>query len=228
MLSILETKMIGFDCLKEMYEGDDTFGEIFKNCEKFSKDDFYRYEGYLFKENKLCVPKCSTRNLLVCEAHEGGLVGHFGVQRTLHTLKEHFYWPNMNKDVQKFCECCIVCKKAKSKVMPHGLYTPLPILDSPWIDLSMDFVLGLPKTSNGKDSIFVVVDRFSKMAPFIPCRKFDNANHVADLFVKEVVKLHGLPRSIVSDRDYNFLSQFWRILWGNLGTKLLFSTTCHP
>ena len=82
LLSMLETKMIGFDCLKEMYEGDDTFGEIFKNCENFSKDGFYRYEGYLFKENKLCVPKCSTRNLLACEAHEGGLMGHFRVQKT--------------------------------------------------------------------------------------------------------------------------------------------------
>ena len=71
----------------------------------------------------------------------------------------------MKKDVQKFCECCIVCKKAKSTVMPHSLYTSLLIPDSSWIDLSMDFVLGLPRTSNGKDSIFVV-DRFSKMAHF--------------------------------------------------------------
>ncbi|XP_028193856.1 uncharacterized protein LOC114379406, partial [Glycine soja] len=187
-----------------------------------------RHEGFLFKENKLCVPKCSTRNLLVCEAHEGGLMGHFGVQKTLETLQEHFYWPHMKKDVQKFCEHCIVCKKAKSKVKPHGLYTPLPIPEYPWIDLSMDFVLGLPKTSNGRDSIFVVVDRFSKMAHFIPCKKVDDASHVADLFFKEIVRLHGLPRSIVSDRDSKFLSHFWRTLWSKLGTKLLFSTTCHP
>ncbi|XP_057443382.1 uncharacterized protein LOC130735376 [Lotus japonicus] len=186
------------------------------------------HNGFLFKENRLCVPKSSIRELLVKESHAGGLMGHFGVQKTLETLQEHFYWPKMKHDVIKFCEHCIVCKKAKSKVMPHGLYTSLPIPEYPWVDLSMDFVLGLPRTKNGKDSIFVVVDRFSKMAHFIPCRKADDACHVADLFFKEVVRLHGMPRSIVSDRDTKFLSHFWRTLWGKLGTKLLFSTTCHP
>ncbi|KAK7379835.1 hypothetical protein VNO78_34255 [Psophocarpus tetragonolobus] len=228
LLSMLETKLFGLESLKGMYKLDVDFAEIFAACERFSENGYYRHNGFLFKTNKLCVPKCSIRELLVSESHEGSLMGHFGVQKTLEILQEHFFWPHMKRYVHKFCDHYIVCKKAKSKVKPHGLYTPLPVPEYPWTDISMDFVLGLPKTKNGKDSVFVIVDRFSKMAHFIPCKKVDDASHVADLFFKEIVRLHGLPRSIVSDRDAKFLSHFWRTLWGKIGTKFLFSTTCHP
>ena len=89
-------------------------------------------------------------------------------------LADHFYWPKMRRDVERFVQRCIACHKAKSKLNPHGLYTPLLAPNIPWV--SMDFILGLPRTQKGKDSIFVVVDRFSKMAHFIPCNKTDDAH----------------------------------------------------
>jgi transposase InsO family protein len=134
----------------------------------------------------------------------------------------------MRADVERLVARCTTCQKAKSQLNNHGLCMPLPVPTSPWLDISMDFVLGLPRTKNVRDSIFVVVDRFSKMAHFIPCHKTDDASNIAELFFREIIRLHGIPKTIVSDRDVKFLNHFWRSLCKKLGTKLLFSTTCHP
>ena len=204
--------MLDFEYVKGLYENDNDFATIYGACEKSTFGKFYRQDWYLFKENKLCVRSSYMRDLLVREAHNGGLMRHFGVEKTLDNLHEHFFWPKMRRDVERICSRCITCRKEKSKVLPHGLYTPILVPTTPWVDISMDFVLGLPRSKRGKDSIFVVVDRFFKMAHFIVCHKTNDATNVADLFFKEIVRFHGVLRTIVSYRDAKFLSYFWKAL----------------
>jgi hypothetical protein len=185
-------------------------------------------EGLMFKGNQLCIPKCSMRDNLLKENHSGGLHGHFSHDKKFAQLSSSYYWPGMRTEVIKFVNRCRIFQHAKGKRQNTGLYQPLQIPERPWDAISMDFVLALLRTQRGCDSIFVVVDRFSKMAHLIPCQKTSDATHVANLFFKEVVRLHGLPKSIFSDRDTKFVGHFWRTLWKKLGTYFSFSLSYHP
>ena len=113
LLTLLESKVMGFSFIKDLYASDNDFAEIFVKCSTHGFDDYYLHEGYLFRVNRLCVPKFSLRNVLVVEAHEGGLMGHFGRDKTLSTLHEHYFWPKMKHDVESYVSKCVVCKLAK-------------------------------------------------------------------------------------------------------------------
>jgi hypothetical protein len=216
--------ILGFRAGALRHPTGDLLSDTYNHCKDGKGwEKYHIHDGFLFRANKLCVQNSSVRLLLLQESHGGGLTGHFGQKKTYELLSDHFYWPKMRRDVIRFVERCVTCHKAKSKLNPHGLYTPLPAPKIPWEDISMDFILGLPRTQKKRDSIFVVVDRFSKMAHFIPCNKSDDASHVANLFFKEILRLHGMPKTIVSDRDVKFMSYFWKTLWASLGLNF-----CSP
>jgi hypothetical protein len=151
-----------------------------------------------------------------------------GRDKTILLVAEQFYWPTLRKEVDKLVRCCRVCQVLKGGATNAGLYMPLPIPEGPWTNVSMDFVLGLPRTQKGSDSIFVVVDCFSKIVHFIACKKTADAVNMAQLYFHEVYRLHGLPLSIVFDCDTQFLSHFWRCLWQLSHTELDFSSAYHP
>jgi hypothetical protein len=209
ILSQLDHKIFGLESIKELYATDVDIKDVYENCrEGRTWNKYVLQDSLLYRANKLCVLASSVRLLFLQEAHGGGLLGHFGVKKTDDVLAPHFFWPKMRRDMERYVSRCTTCNKAKSRLNPHGLYMPLPVPSVPWKDISMDFVLGLPRTKRGRDSIFVVVDHFSKMTHFIPCHKSDNASHVADLFFTEIIRLHGVPNTIVLDRDAKFLSHF--------------------
>ena len=182
------------------------------------------YNGFLFKGTKLCIPEGSLRLKIIKECHNEG---HIGRDKTFLLMAEQFYWPSMRREVDKLVKSCWICQLSKGSVTNARLYLPLPIPKQPWTNVSMDFVLGLPRTQKGNNSIFVVVDRFSMMVHFIAFKKTADAVNVAQLYFREVYRLYGLPLLIVSDCDTRFLNHFWRCLWRLSSTKLDFSNAYH-
>ncbi|GJT48665.1 putative reverse transcriptase domain-containing protein [Tanacetum coccineum] len=188
LLVTMQVDVPGLDVIRDMVAVDPYFLVVLQGVQAGEKPDFFLHNGFLFKGNQLCIPDSSLRLQIIKELHGEG---HVGRDRTLQLVQASYFWPTMRKEVDRYVKRCRVCQ---------------PKL----VDISMDFVLGLPRTQRGNDSIFVVVDRFSKMVHFIPCKKTTDAVNVAQLFFRDVYRLHGLPSSIVSDRDTRFLSHFWR------------------
>ncbi|KAJ9555929.1 hypothetical protein OSB04_010543 [Centaurea solstitialis] len=225
MLVSMRVIVPGFDTLMEQLTVDPYFSVVLQDVQSGQNSDFLIHDGFIFKGNQLCIPDSSLRLQIIKELHSEGHVGH---DRTLQLVQSSYFWPTMRKEVDRFIKRCKICQVSKGTTTNAGLYLPLHVPLQPWVDISMDFVLGLPHTQRGNDSVFVVVDRFSKMVHFIPCKKTTDAVKVAQLFFGEVYRLHGLPSSIVSDRDTRFLSHFWRSLWKMVNTKLNFSSAYHP
>ncbi|XP_047173484.1 uncharacterized protein LOC124841282 [Vigna umbellata] len=153
--------------------------------------------------------------------------GHSGVYRTYHKIAQSIYWIGMKKAVTNFVASCLVCQQHKYlSSSPQGLLLPLPIPNAIWEEVSMDFIVKLPK-SQGYDVVLVVVDRLSKYGHFIPLKHPYSARTIAEVFVKEIVRLHAVPMSIVSDKDPLFLSIFWKELFKMQGTQLQMSIAYH-
>ena len=133
---------------------------------------------------------------------------HFGVEKIVVVLHKYFYWPKLQQDVSRYIQSCTACAIAKLYIKKQGLYTPLSTLDKPWESISMDYMSGLPTTKHGNDCVFVVVDRFSKMAILTACKKTITIEATAKLFFEWVWIHFGLPQTIVFDQDSRFLSTF--------------------
>jgi len=175
---------------------------------------------------KVYVPHTSPSLPAILEAAQGA--GHEGVAKTLQRLRLNFHVPGAQVVVQDFVRACATCQRNKSEHLhPAGLLQPLDVPSIVWADVAMDFVEGFPRI-NGKSVILTVVDRFSKYGHFIPLGHPYTATTVAKAFFDIVVRLHGIPCSIVSDRDPVFTSQFWRELFQLAGVKLHMSSAFHP
>ena len=154
---------------------------------------------FLFYCERLCILAGSTHDFLVWELHGGGLAGYFDITKTLQALEARYCWPQLRHDVHRMVGRCSTCTIGKLTKQNTGQYLPLLVPSEPWQEVSLDFVLGLPRTRRHIDAILVVVDRFSKMAHFIACSRTADAAHTAKLFFNEVVRLHRVPRNILSD-----------------------------
>ncbi|KAL0560765.1 hypothetical protein IC582_001178 [Cucumis melo] len=187
-------------------------------------------DGGLLFERRLCVPSDSAvKTELLAEAHSSPFSMHPGSTKMYQDLKRVYWWRNMKREVAEFVSKCLVCQQVKApRQKPAGLLHPLSIPEWKWENVSMDFITGLPRTLRGFTVIWVVVDRLTKSAHFVPGKSTYTASKWAQLYMSEIVRLHGVPVSIVSDRDARFTSKFWKGLQTAMGTRLDFSTAFHP
>ena len=186
--------------------------------------------GSLYFQKRLCVPDDKyLKKKLLFEAHNTVFTMHPGGNKMYQDLKQFYWWKGMKRDVTEYVSKCLTCQQVKAEhQVPTGLLNPLLIPQWKWDNITMDFVSGFPLTQQKHDYVWVIVDKLTKSAHFIPIRMDYSMDRLAELYVEKIVQLHGVPLSIVSDRDPHFTSRFWKELQSALGTKQKFSTIFHP
>ncbi|GJS22743.1 putative reverse transcriptase domain-containing protein [Tanacetum coccineum] len=189
-----------------------------------------RADGTLCLNNRSWLPCYSyLRTLIMHESHKSKYSIHPGSDKMYQDLKHLYWWPNMKANIATYVRKCLTCAKVKTEHQkPSGLLVQPEIPEWKWEKITMDFVTKLPKTTNGYDTIWVIVDRLTKSAYFLPMRENDPLEKLMKLYMKEVVTRHGVPVSIIFDRDGRFTSLFWQELHKALGTQLDMSTAYHP
>ncbi|KAI3505957.1 hypothetical protein L1887_28299 [Cichorium endivia] len=179
---------------------------------------------------RIWVPKLGgVRQTLLEEAHKSKFSIHPGETKMYRDLREYYWWPGMKREVAWFVERCMTCRRVKAEHQrPHGKLQPLEIPEWKWEHITMDFITKLPRTPRRMDTIWVIVDRLTKSAHFLPIQETFSAKELAKVYVDEIISRHGIPVSVISDRDVRFTSRFWRKFHEELGTRLHFSTAYHP
>ncbi|KAJ3698695.1 hypothetical protein LUZ61_002400 [Rhynchospora tenuis] len=187
------------------------------------------HQGVIRFKGRICVGNVGDwRQKILQSLHDTAIGGHSGINATYHKVKKFFYWPQLKQSVHDYVSTCHTCQLNKGEHVPYpGLLQPLPIPQTGWHSVGLDFITGLPM-SKGKNVILVIIDRLTKYGHFLALTHPYNASVVAQLFLDNVYKLHGLPQNLVSDRDPIFTSHFWKELMDKIGIKLNMSTAYHP
>jgi len=186
--------------------------------------------GVLIFRDRVCVPDVPELKKRILEkGHKSSLSIHPGATKMYQDLKRLYWWPGMKKDIAEFVYACLICQKSKIELQKSsGLMQLLFVPEWKWDSISIDFVGALPKTMKGFHSIWVIVDWLTKSAIFFPIKSGMSMARLAEIYIEQIVILHGIPSSIVLDRDSRFTSKFWESLQTALGTKLRLSCAYHP
>jgi len=219
--------------IRQGYQQDDECKHILLDDEKkenVSNEWQVTSAGLIKRRDQVLVPNDSTlRTMIITSNHDDITAAHRGVAKTIDLITRSFYWKHMHRDVKEYVSSCVSCQQNKvTNQSPLGLLHPIATPEQRWHTITMDLITSLPVTKDGNDAIVVVVDKFSKMVHYIPTVTTTDAPKLATLMIEHVIRLHGVPIHIISDRDPRFTSSFWKALWLQLGTKLKMSTAYHP
>ncbi|WRX27886.1 Integrase zinc-binding domain - like 10 [Theobroma cacao] len=217
--------------IRELQKSDDRLKQEVQKLQDREISEFrLSDDSTLMFRDRVCIRKDNQlRQAILEEAHSFAYALHPESTKMYRTIKKSYWWSGMKRDLVEFVVKCLTCQQIKAEhKKSSGTLQPLPIPEWKWEHVTMDFVLDLPRTQSGNDTIWVIVVRLTKFVHFLAIHSTYSIEKLARLYIDEIVRLHGILVSIVSNRDPRFTSRFWPKFQEALGTKLRFSTTFHP